>query len=120
MFLLRSINYGFEKGEMSVTQKQGVITCISKEGKDKSLLKNWRPITLLNIPYNIASSCIAQRLKSVLPKLIHEDQKVFLKGRFIGENIRLLHDTLLYSSKHNVRGLLFMVDFEMALSPNSL
>ena len=75
MFLLRSINYGFEKGEMSVTQKQGVITCISKEGKDKSLLKNWRPITLLNIPYNIASSCIAQRLKSVLPKLIYEDQK---------------------------------------------
>ena len=114
MFLLRSINYGFEKGEMSVTQKQGVITCISKEGKDKSLLKNWRPITLLNIPYNIASSCIAQRLKSVLPKLIYEDQKWFLKGRFIGENIRLLYDTLLYSSKHNVRGLLFMVDFEKA------
>jgi hypothetical protein len=114
VFLLRSINHGFEKGEMSVTQKQGVITCIPKEGKDKSFLKNWRPITLLNIPYKIASSCIAQRLKSVLPKLIHEDQKGFLKGRFIGENIRLLYDTLLYSNKHNVRGLLLMVDFEKA------
>ena len=33
MFLLHSVNYGFEKGEMSVTQKQGVITCIPKEGK---------------------------------------------------------------------------------------
>ena len=120
MLVLRSINDGFEKGEMSITPKHGVITCISKEGKDKNLLKNWRPITLLNIPYKTSSSCIAQRLKSVLPKLIHEDQKGVLKGRFIGENIRLLHDTLLYSSKHNVRGLLFMVDFEMALSPNSL
>ena len=75
MLVLRSINDGFEKGEMSITQKHGVTTCISKEGKDKILLKNWRPITLLNIPYNIASSCIAQRLKSVLPKLIYEDQK---------------------------------------------
>ena len=70
MFLLRSINCGFEKGEISITQKQGVITCIPKEGKDKSFLKNWRPITLLNIPYKTASSCIAQRLKSVLPMFI--------------------------------------------------
>ena len=76
---LRSINCGFEKGEMSITQKQGVITCIPKEGKE-NFLKNWRPITLLNIAYKIASSCIAQRWKSVLPKLIHEDQKGFLKG----------------------------------------
>ena len=64
---------------MSITQKQGVITCIPKEGKE-NFLKNWRPITLLNIAYKIASSCIAQRWKSVLPKLIHEDQKGFLKG----------------------------------------
>ena len=73
---------------MSITQKQGVITCIPKEGKDKSLLKSWRLITLLNTPYKIASFCIAQRLQSVLPKLINEDQKGFLKERFIGENIR--------------------------------
>ena len=111
MCLLSSINCGFEKGEMSVTEQQGVIRCIPKEGEDKSLLKNWRPITLLNIPYKIASSCIAQRLKSVLPHLIREDQKGFLKGR---KNIRPLYDTLLYSSKHNVRGLLFRVDFEKA------
>ena len=59
-FLLRSINYGFQEGEMSVTQRQGVITCIPKEGKDKRYLKNWRPITLLNTSYKIASSCIVR------------------------------------------------------------
>ena len=78
MFLLRSINYSFENGEMSITQKQGVITCIPKEGKDKSFLKTCRPVTLLNMPYKIASSCFAQRLKSVLPMIMHEDQKGFL------------------------------------------
>ena len=115
-FLLRSVNYGFEKGEMSITQKLGIITCIPKEGKYKSLLENWRPITLLNIPYKTASSCIVQPLKSALPKLIHEDQKGFLKGRFIGENIRLLYDTLLYSSKRNARGLLFVVALRRLLT----
>ena len=85
---------------MSVTKRQGVITCIPKEGKDKQYLKNWRPITLLNTMYKIASSCIAARLKMVLPKLISEEQKGFLKGRYIGENIRLLYDTLLYTNKH--------------------
>ena len=62
-FIVRSINCGFRKGEMSVTQRQGAITCIPKEGKDKTLLRNWRLITLLNIVYKIASSCIVGRLK---------------------------------------------------------
>ena len=48
---------------MSITQKQGVITCILKKGKDQSFLQNWRAVTLLNIPYKIASSCVAQHLE---------------------------------------------------------
>ena len=76
-FLVRSINYGFKNKQMSVTRRQGIITCIPKEGKLKHLLKNWRPILLLNRAYKIASSCIANRLKVMLPKIIHEDQKGF-------------------------------------------
>ena len=69
---------------------------------------------MLNTVYKIASSCIAARLKTVLPKLTGDDQKVFLKGRYIGENIRLLYDTLLYAKQHQIPGLLPMVDFEKA------
>ena len=112
--MIRTINYAFYCSQISVTQSQGVITCIPKEGKDKQYLKNWRPITLLNTMYKIASSCIAARLKMVLAKLISGEQKGFLKGRYIGENIRLLYDTLLYTNNHQVPGLLLMVDFEKA------
>ena len=38
-FMLRAINYGFEIGELSESQKQGVITCIPKGNKDKQFLK---------------------------------------------------------------------------------
>ena len=34
-FMVRSINYGFYNGQMSITQRQGVIVCIPKEGKEK-------------------------------------------------------------------------------------
>ncbi|WP_419612126.1 RNA-directed DNA polymerase, partial [Thiolapillus sp.] len=113
-FLVRSINNGFTKEEMSVTQRRGVITCIPKEDKPKKYLKNWRPITLLNTAYKIASACIANRLKIVLPKIIHKDQTGFLKGRYIGENIRLLYDTLVYTEKEEIPGLLLLIDFEKA------
>ena len=39
-FVLRSLNYGFLTNELSVTQNQGIITCIPKGDKDKKYLKN--------------------------------------------------------------------------------
>ena len=48
-FILRSINYGYEKGNLFITQRQGLITCIPKENKPKQFLQNWRPLTLLDI-----------------------------------------------------------------------
>ena len=34
-FLLKSINEGFDKGDLSITQKEGIITCIPKGDKSK-------------------------------------------------------------------------------------
>ena len=113
-FLVRSINCGFNKGEMSVTQRRGVITCIPKENKPKRLIKNWRPITLLNTSYKIASACIAERIKSILPKIIGEEQKGFLTGRYIGENIRMLYDVLSYTQNNSLPGMVMLIDFEKA------
>ena len=38
-FVLRSLNYGYMKGELSISEKQGVISCIQKENKPKLYLK---------------------------------------------------------------------------------
>ena len=56
---VRSILHGFDCGEISVTQRQGVITCVPKVSKPKRFSKNWRPITLLKAAHKTASSCIA-------------------------------------------------------------
>ena len=38
-FVARSLNYGFEHGQMSITQKQGIITCLPKGDKPRKFLK---------------------------------------------------------------------------------
>lgn len=113
-FLLRSLNYGFSNKELSVTQKEGIITCIPKSNKDRQYLKNWRPISLLNCSYKLASACLANRLKKVLPDLISKDQTGFMAGRYIGENIRIVYDLLHYTEIENIPGILLLIDFEKA------
>ena len=106
LFIVRSLNYGFEIGELSSTQKEGIITCIPKGDKSRKFIKNWRPISLLNVSYKIASGCIANRIKKLLPFIIDLDQSGFLSGRFTGDNIRLIYDILSYSNKENKKGLM--------------
>ena len=112
--ILKSLNEAYDDGELSIVQRQGIITCIPKENCDRSILKNWRPITLLNVIYKIASGSIANRLKKVIPSLISEEQRGFIKGRYIGENIRLIYDVMQVITEEKMKGLLLIVDFEKA------
>ena len=59
----------------------------------------------------MASSVIASRLKSFLPKLIHEDQKGFILGRCISENIRVIYDILFEAKQQEIPWLLLSIDF---------
>ena len=87
--LLAALNFAYENGQLAMTQRRGIIKLIPKKEADLKILKNWRPLSLLNCDYKIAAKSIANRIQSTLPKLINNDQTGFIKGRFIGENIRL-------------------------------
>ena len=60
------------------------------------MLENWRPISLLNTDYKILAHALANRLKKVIPKLVHTDQSGYIKGRTISTNIRLIQDVLFF------------------------
>ena len=112
-FILRSLNFAYINDCLSVTQKQGIITCIPKQTQI-FFLKYWRPNSLLNVIYKLASSVIANRLKTVLNRIKNEDQKGFISGRFIGENIRLIYDILFETKEQNIPGSLLSIDFQQA------
>ena len=111
---IRCANECFEKGEMSCSQKQAVITLLEKSGKDRTLLENWRPISLVNVDTKIMSKVIAARVKKVLPSIIHYNQTGYVKDRFIGEAIRSIFDIMDFTAKENIPGLLLFIDFQKA------
>ena len=100
-FVVRALNNAFIENSFSHNMKLGTIVCIPKEKKPRLFLKNLRPITLLNVLYKLASGSIANRIKSVLNQLISKEQTSFLKGRFIGENTRLVYDIMQYCEERN-------------------
>lgn len=114
VFIRKAINEGYREGKLSITQRQGIITCLPKGDKPKQFLKNWRPITLLNVIYKLASGSIAERIKQVLDKLISKEQTGFMSGRYIGENTRLIYDILHITEEMDIPGLLLIIDFEKA------
>ena len=103
-----------EDNILNQTQLGGIITCIPKGEKSRNELKNWRPITLLNSTYKLYSAILADRIKITLNKLIHPDQKGFIKGRFIGENVRQTFDMINYCNENKIKGLIVLIDFEKA------
>ena len=113
-YLLNSLNESFQVGELSQTQKQGIITLLPKGDKPREFIKNWQPISLINVDCKLLSGVLAHRLKKVLPKIIGNEQKGFLKRRCIGENIRTVYDLMEYFETKNQEGMLLLLDFEKA------
>jgi hypothetical protein len=76
------------KGRVILSKEdlESTITLIFKKG-DPNLLKNYRPISLLNVFYKIFSKVISNRLKTILSKCIGDHQHAFLKGRLITDSV---------------------------------
>jgi exonuclease III len=109
-----SINYAIQNGELSIEQKRGVLKLIPKKDKNPCFLKNWRPISLLNTDYKIIAQVFAIRLQEVLPSIISEFQNGYIKGRFIGYNIRTIIDVINHANNNKKDCLIVFLDFEKA------
>lgn len=112
-FLAQSI-MPIKQGSYQYPRSMGSLNLLRKKDTESYLVKNWRPVSLLNCDYKLATKAVANRLKLVLPKLIDNDQTGFLKGRFIGENIRLIDSVINFTAAKNIPGLLVFLDFEKA------
>lgn len=74
-----------------------------KGSKPKPYLKHRRPIALLLVFYKVVSLSIS--------RLINEDQKGFMSGRYIGEITRQMYDLIEYTDTYRIPGILLLVDF---------
>ena len=112
--LTSPFNFSYEIGNLTISQRRGIVKLIPKKDSDPILIKNWRPLTLLNCDYKIASKAIANRIKTALPELISDDQTGFIKTRCISDNIRTLDSVIKYTANKKIPGRLLFLDFEKA------
>jgi hypothetical protein len=103
---IKLVNYPLHKSKAN----------IPKGDKPRQFMKNWRQISLLNTVYKLASSCIAERIKSVLPILISNDQMGFIPGRYIGEHTVLINDILHFTEEQEIPGIPLLIYIEKAFN----
>ncbi len=54
------------------------------------------------------------RLQLVLPNIINDDQSGYIKGHYVGQNIRILEDVSFFTKQKQLSVILLSIDFEKA------
>ena len=102
--LLSVLNSCYDSGCLSLSQRRG----------DRLDPRNWRPITLVNVDYKLASHVIAGRLLKVIHLVVADNQTCGVPGRYIGENVAFLQDIVDYATLSNVPVAVLSLDQEKA------
>ena len=105
------INYAYRYG-FTENQNTSIIKLIYKKG-DNDDLANYRPIALMNTDIKILTKILANRLKDVMPSLIHHTQTC-VKGRKIDTTIHTVRDLIQLAEEKNLDAAFIFLDQEKA------
>ena len=90
-----------------------VTTIIYKHKGEIYILSNYRPISLINIDLKILSKTLTNRLKFILPTIIHQTQTA-IQGRKIDHTIHLIRDLIELVDKEESQAAFIFLDQEKA------
>ncbi|CAI5949992.1 unnamed protein product [Closterium sp. NIES-65] len=93
--------------------KAAVTILLHKKG-EKDQLNNYRPITLLNFTYKVLARVVADRIKTVLHRVISPEQYGFLPGRRASDAVALVADIIDAAKNGSEDWFLLLVYFQKA------
>jgi hypothetical protein len=105
--LLEMLNNCLSDGVMPDTLRQAIITLLFKKN-DPEYLKNWRPISLLNVDYKILTKVLVNRVKPVMSSVVDSDQCCSVPGRSSEDNATILRDITDYLEVHERQACAFL------------
>ncbi|CAC5423464.1 unnamed protein product [Mytilus coruscus] len=111
LYIYQSIE---ENEELSRSMRYGNINIIFKNKGDQSDLKNFRPISLLNVDYKILARVMANRFKYVLPKVISPNQSCCILGKDISDTVASVRDIMDLVEMDDIECYLLKLDQEKA------
>ena len=111
--LTRALNEGFSANKLHKTFTSGIVSLLYKK-KNRSDLRNYRPITLLNCDYKILTRILTKRLNPAIDTFASIDNTGFYPKRFIAENSIGLKLMQAYLDEEKKPGALVFLDMEKA------
>ena len=81
---------------------------------DPQILSDYRLISLIGCTYKIVAKILANRLKNVMPFIIHERQSTFLEGRHMLHSVLIANEVVDEAKRYQKPCLVFKVDYEKA------
>ena len=112
--LLNSWLHSLETGSLTTSHRLSYLRLIPKEGKDQSILKNWRPIALSNCDIKIITKTIASKMTLNLTSIIGHNQTAYMKGRQITDNLHIMQHAIMKANEQNDDSMIVSLDAEKA------
>ena len=101
------------KGKMGSSTNSTFLALIPKEANPSSI-KRYRPIYLCNASYKIFSKVLSLRLKPIIHSMISPNQGGFISGHQISDNIIMVQEGILSSTKRGEAGMAIKLDLANA------
>ena len=104
----------FEKGGISDNLNKAYITLLPKDSGPPSEMKNYRPISLLNVEYKIITKALANKVAPFLGTIVNPDQAAAIKDRNIQNHIHFIRDIITLAHDRQDSNLMLSIDQEKA------
>ncbi|KAI9919546.1 hypothetical protein PsorP6_017313 [Peronosclerospora sorghi] len=100
-------------GVLLPSQRKSAVVLLHKK-ESRAEPGNYRPIALVPVDVKVLSKSLTHRLQSVIPDLIHPDQKGFVEGRSIHHHVRSLVDLQDLATRRDEEAYALFLDFQKA------
>ena len=102
-----------QKEGLDSLKNKSVTTILYKNKGNRNNLAYYRPIDLINVDVKIITKVLTNRLKPVLPTIIHKTQTA-IDSRKINHTVHLIRDLIDYTNEQNIGACFLFLDQEKA------
>ena len=81
-----------------------------KDPENPHLIKNYRPLSLLNCDYKIITKTLSMRTSKIMPIVIDSDQASSVKGRKIADHNHYIRDIIKYAQDTQAQNCIMSLD----------
>lgn len=103
-----------ERKLMNRSAREAVTSLMPKPTRDSLNIRSWRPLSLLNNDYKLYAKVLAERMATPAAYLIPSEQRGFIKGRTITDNLLNMLSIVEHCNTNNIDALLLSIDYSQA------